>query len=164
MTTRLQLDPVAVANHVVVYAAARHTPVTNLVLQRILYFVQAAFLVEHDTSLMDVSFHRWDYGPVAPAVYYLFKAHGVGSLTQPADVLETVHFTYATLDLADVDTDVVRQIEAYVAPLLTYKAIDLVHTVVKQDLFKQRRHDDYYTDDAIQMYFDAHPTDWLWVD
>ncbi|WP_462350562.1 Panacea domain-containing protein [Fusobacterium varium] len=47
--------------------------VTNLVLQKLLYFIQAYSLVETDEKAFDETIEAWMYGPVVPEVYSNLK-------------------------------------------------------------------------------------------
>lgn len=46
---------------------------SNLVLQKLLYFIQAASLVYLGEPAFEDSIEAWQYGPVVPKVYYEFK-------------------------------------------------------------------------------------------
>jgi uncharacterized phage-associated protein len=50
--------------------------VTNLQLQKILYFAQMVCLGQHGERLCDTGFEAWDYGPVAPRVYRKVRMFG----------------------------------------------------------------------------------------
>jgi uncharacterized phage-associated protein len=47
--------------------------VTNLKLQKLLYYTQAVCLVRYDKPAFDDEIQAWDYGPVIPSVYKRFK-------------------------------------------------------------------------------------------
>lgn len=51
---------------------------TNLKLQKLLYFCHAMFAVSKNGELLikDATFQAWRYGPVIPEVYYRFNIHG----------------------------------------------------------------------------------------
>jgi uncharacterized phage-associated protein len=52
------------------YIIHRHAlPINDLKLQKILYFVQAEFLVAMNRACFDDDIEAWDHGPVVPAVY-----------------------------------------------------------------------------------------------
>jgi uncharacterized phage-associated protein len=51
-------------------------PITNLALQKLLYFVHSLFLIEHKRPLVSGYFEAWKLGPVHPAVYTAFKKWG----------------------------------------------------------------------------------------
>lgn len=48
-------------------------PITNLALQKLLYFAHALFLIERKQPLVSGYFEAWEFGPVHPAVYQSFK-------------------------------------------------------------------------------------------
>lgn len=51
--------------------------VTNLKLQKILYFVNLVHLGRSREPLVDEQFEAWDYGPVLPSVYHHLKLFGI---------------------------------------------------------------------------------------
>ncbi|QSE76299.1 DUF4065 domain-containing protein [Lactococcus taiwanensis] len=69
-------DPVSVANFIIDYAKKRKKPVSNLQLQKIMYFIQGAFLNKYDSPLINGTFSRWQYGPVIKEVYAIFRENG----------------------------------------------------------------------------------------
>lgn len=50
--------------------------VSNLKLQKILYFIQAEFLVEKNTPCFSEKIEAWTFGPVIPEVYQQYKIFG----------------------------------------------------------------------------------------
>lgn len=50
--------------------------ITNLALQKLLYFVHGLYLIETKTPLVMGYFEAWQHGPVHPAAYSAFKAAG----------------------------------------------------------------------------------------
>lgn len=69
-------DPRIVANYLLDVAAKKGIPITNLALQKLLYFAHAISLVERKTALVSGYFEAWQYGPVHPAVFQAFKSAG----------------------------------------------------------------------------------------
>lgn len=51
-------------------------PINNLKLQKILYFVQAEFLVAMNKACFDDDIEAWNHGPVVPAVYSEYMIFG----------------------------------------------------------------------------------------
>lgn len=49
--------------------------ITNLKLQKILYFAQAAHLALNDKPLFDEEIEAWRFGPVIPGIYQKYKIH-----------------------------------------------------------------------------------------
>jgi len=54
--------------------------ITNLKLQKILYFAQAYYLVMVGRNLFNDEIQAWEYGPVVPVVYKIYKKHGSDSI------------------------------------------------------------------------------------
>ena len=50
--------------------------ITNLKLQKILYFAQAYYLAKFNKPLFNNNIEAWEYGPVIPDVYRRFKKYG----------------------------------------------------------------------------------------
>lgn len=55
-------------------------PVSNLKLQKLLYFVQAYFLAKYGTPCFREDIEAWDFGPVVPAVYHRYKVYGSSAI------------------------------------------------------------------------------------
>lgn len=50
--------------------------ITNLKLQKILYFAQAYYLAKFNKPLFNNTIEAWEYGPVIPDIYRRFKNYG----------------------------------------------------------------------------------------
>jgi len=67
------IDPRSICNLMLDEAEGR-SPLTNLALQKLLYFAHGLFLVETKIPLVSGYFEAWQYGPVHPAAYKAFKS------------------------------------------------------------------------------------------
>ena len=76
MTDSPPFDPRAVANLLLDVAAEEEVAVSNLALQKLLYFAHGHFLIQTGQPLVSGAFEAWNNGPVHPAVYHAFKASG----------------------------------------------------------------------------------------
>lgn len=65
-----------VASCVVRAAIEDGHPVSNLQLQKILYFIQSEHLSSSGECLFDDEFEAWQYGPVIPSVYWSYSIFG----------------------------------------------------------------------------------------
>lgn len=74
-------DPRSIANLLLDQADEIGVAITNLALQKLLYFAHGIFLVERKTPLVSGYFEAWQYGPVHPALYQAFKAAGDSPIT-----------------------------------------------------------------------------------
>ena len=62
------------------------SPMNNMKLQRILYYVQGYFLREFGRPLFPDEIHAWKFGPVVPTVYYKYSWCGSDLLPVEHDV------------------------------------------------------------------------------
>lgn len=76
MTDSPPYDPRAVANLLLDVAAQHDLAVSNLALQKLLYFAHGHFLIQTGGPLVQGAFEAWNNGPVHPAVYHAFKSAG----------------------------------------------------------------------------------------
>ena len=60
---------------------------TNLKLQKLLYYIQGTCLSLHGQKMFQQPIVKWQYGPVVPEVYHKFKHYGNQTITfeEPID-------------------------------------------------------------------------------
>ena len=58
---------------------------SDLKLQKLLYYVQAEFLVNTDKPCFSEEIEAWDFGPVVPEVYYLYNIYGSTNIPDVSD-------------------------------------------------------------------------------
>lgn len=139
-----------VANCIIDYCNNKRRGISNLKLQKILYFVQAEFLIsklDHSACFYD-RIEAWDFGPVVPSVYHEYKIYGsaiipFGSGPTPGD--EIAPDDYAMI------LEVVEQI-------LPYSASQLVEFTHAQDPWKNayvHGLNGIISNDSIRAYFES---------
>lgn len=67
---------IELANNQVIDEDGTSEGITNLKLQKILYFAQAAFVSINDDALFADKIEAWKYGPVIKVIYDEFKVNG----------------------------------------------------------------------------------------
>lgn len=67
-----------VANALLLMADGVGEPLSNMKLQKMLYYEQGYHLAYFDSPLFPDNFEAWLYGPVVPRVYDKFKSYGNG--------------------------------------------------------------------------------------
>lgn len=65
-----------IADYVIKYCNDKRYSLSNLKLQKILYFIQAEFLVSKNEPCFSEEIEAWDFGPVVPEVYHRYKMYG----------------------------------------------------------------------------------------
>lgn len=79
------MTAVNLAQNIIFYAGTKQCKMTNLKLQKTLYYAQGYFAAEYDTPLFEDHIVNWAYGPVVPAVYYQYCSYGA-SVIVPEEV------------------------------------------------------------------------------
>ncbi len=64
--------------------------ITNLKLQKLLYYLQGYNLAIFGEKLFDDNIEAWQYGPVVPTAYQQFKGFGSAGLTLDESIVEIV--------------------------------------------------------------------------
>ena len=122
-------DARAIANTILLTARRQGVVLSNLKLQKLLYFVHGRYLVETGTPLVKGDFEAWQYGPVHPLVYSAFKDFGANDITGLAERLDPVRRMRTLIDPIG-DALVERHVAMVVGslgPLSAGQLVDLTH-------------------------------------
>lgn len=87
--------------------------ITNLKLQKLLYYAQGFHLALLGKPLFDDRIEAWRYGPVCPSVYVKFKIHGSSPLPYNSEIDFSELFSNKQMDLLDEIYDVFGQYSAW---------------------------------------------------
>lgn len=145
-------NALTVARHIVNYSHEIGYGISNLKLQKLLYFVQAEFLVstrDHSPCFSD-TIEAWDFGPVVPAVYHHYKVYGsaiIPANNSPSPAL-------FEQPIAEGDK---RLINAVVDKLIGYSAAILVNVTHNQAPWKDayiRGYNNPISNQAIRVFFE----------
>ena len=124
-------EPIAVANFVINLANRNKMLVTNLQLQKILFFLQGYTLSKYQVGIVNGSFSKWQYGPVQKNVYCTFKDYGASPITNAysdAYFDKLGQFKTQTPEMKSIDNNVRDVLKSLVLKLLEIpvrKLIDL---------------------------------------
>ena len=76
-------DVLDVGRFIINYSNDNKIPISNLKLQKLLYFVQAWFLVKKEgVPCFNNKIEAWSFGPVVPDAYHEFKGYGGGDISR----------------------------------------------------------------------------------
>lgn len=82
-----EITPQQVADYIIHFSHEHGDPITNLKLQKLLYYAQAWYLALYDKPLFDDDFEAWVHGPVLPKIYRKYKQFAWNPITEnPASV------------------------------------------------------------------------------
>lgn len=171
-----------IANYIISYCSDHELEINNLRLQKIMYFLQARFLVEKNVPLFNENLQKWKYGPVVPSVYHEYKSSGASQITKNdisqifrvPDVGEEPNFLNEyiienfSLDMVS-DRDDQLLINDTIKNLSKYEPFKLVeithsHSIWNEDeeqiLFGASNIE--YDNDKIKLYFTRNPEAIIW--
>ena len=80
---------VSLSKYVVTRCVDDGNPITNLQLQKILFFIQKAWLEKYKFPAFSEPIQAWKFGPVVPTVYYMFCGNGAMAIMQRFDGLDS---------------------------------------------------------------------------
>lgn len=144
-------NALSVAHYIVNYCNGHSQGISNLKLQKILYFVQAEFLVStsNHTPCFSDRIEAWDFGPVVPNVYHQYKIYGGAIIpTIPNDPFQQFYQT-----IADDDK---KRINGIIQQTSNYTASQLVQITHNQSPWKSvycQGLNNEITNDSILRYF-----------
>lgn len=72
-----------VANTFINIGANAPVPITNMKLQKLLYYAQGWYLATTNKELFEADFECWTYGPVCPEIYEEFRKNGSNVIGYP---------------------------------------------------------------------------------
>lgn len=93
-------DARGIANLILDRADALNLSVSNMALNKIIFFAHAWFLVTTDRQLVVQSFEAWQHGPLVQDVYHSFKKFGDRPITERANRLDTSTAQYIKCESA----------------------------------------------------------------
>lgn len=161
----MSYDVLEICRHVINYSNEQDYGISNLKLQKVLYLIQAYFLIDKtkNASCFDDKIEAWDFGPVVPAAYHEYKQYGSGDIpTIDSYILfdtDNIWNTERVKFNDDVITDEDKnRINKVVDKFSGYSATDLVAITHRQspwmDAYVPYRNNEI-TLDAIKEYFNA---------
>lgn len=85
------VNAMLLAEYILYTCMKQGEPISNLQLQKILYFIQGKYLAQKGVALFEDDFEAWQYGPVIRSVYSKYCGYGASSIVmvnQPQEKLD----------------------------------------------------------------------------
>ena len=122
-------DARVIANAILDRADQLGRPMTNLDLQKILYFMHGHFLRRHGQPLANTEFEAWPYGPVNKVAYDAFKGFNDTPIDGRAVGFDPVRRVHRDLpELKDDDAlKVLDDFLTYYFDMHTYLLVEFTH-------------------------------------
>lgn len=124
------LDGRTIANFVLDFCDARDRKVTNLALQKIVYFCHVWSLIEMDKPLVRHKFEAWEYGPVLPYLYREFKIYDRLPILKRATHIDPTDGKFRVVPYAfDQETELLlEKVVSFYSRIRAGELVDLTHS------------------------------------
>lgn len=150
-----------VCRHVINYSNNQDYGISNLKLQKVLYFIQAYFLISTPEACFAEQIEAWDFGPVVPEAYHEYKQYGSGDIPYITSYIqfdEEDIWNSASIDFSDniISDDDKKLIDMVVDKFSEYSATDLVTLTHRQAPWKDayvRGMNNAIKNESIKEYF-----------
>ena len=125
--------------------------ISNLKLQKLLYYAQGFHLAMHGVPLFDEQIRAWEHGPVVPQVWQEYREHGAGSIPCPAEV--------PIDEFTEAQAEVIKEVYAVFGQFSAWKLRNMTHdeapwaSTARDNVISHRKMKDYFVN---QLAEDAH--------
>ncbi len=114
------MNAVTLSNYVILLFEERKVPVTNLKLQKVLYYIQGYFYKHFGKAAFSDEIYNWQYGPVVPVVYYEYNDNGSAPL-KPRNYFEDCL-------ISDCEKKLIATIVEKCAVIATSRLVSMTHS------------------------------------
>ena len=125
--------------------------ITNLKLQKILYYVQGYSFFCCNEPAYEEDIYRWPYGPVVPDVYFEYNRFRANSLPEP----DNDEVTLITREMKR-DTAFLSVVDSVVQASYRYDAGELVDKTHEEAPWKETKDSEIIKQSLIEKYFNAY--------
>ncbi len=123
--------------------------ITNLKLNKLMYYAQGAFLARTGEPLFPDHVQAWQFGPVVPAIYHKYKVCGANPIVSD----EASEHTRFPEDELEVLLDVMREFGQYTGS----KLVSLTHAAGTPWSNAREKGTDVLEASEMKQYFTDHP-------
>ena len=114
---------IGIANRIICFANAdMYDLISNLKVQKILYYMQGFHLAMYDKPLFEEDIYAWLYGPAVPEAYRHFKDFGSGHIELSDNNLEKYY-----IDFSDDETKLMTDVWDAYGQYTAYKLMLFTH-------------------------------------
>lgn len=118
--------------------------VTNLKLQKLLYYAQGYSLALYGEPLFDEEIENWDHGTVVPCVYREFRCFGKQIITPILD-----------FDMSNFSSQIKNVLELVCRDYAKFSAWKLREMTHNESPWKSTKRDEVITKESIKVFFTA---------
>lgn len=136
-------DILDVSKYAINYSIQIDKPISNLKLQKVLYYIQAKFLIEKNEPCFEAEIENWRHGPVIPRVYRNFKKYFNSDIKIKQE---------NTSNFKENDRQLIESI------IISYKDVDawdMVNKTHKEDPWLSTERNEIISKESIKNYFEV---------
>jgi uncharacterized phage-associated protein len=143
-------------------ASTQHFPISNLRINKLLFFMHGWVLVQEPRGLIRNHFEAWKFGPVIPSVYETFRIHGDGAIQEPAKYVDYATGHLVPIPFNEIDSRhqaVIRNVFESYADHSTARLVTLSHeaespwTFARSSSTSDQRQGGRISNEMIRRYF-----------
>lgn len=152
-----------VARYIINYYIDAGVPVTNLKLQKLLYYIQAGFLVELKRPCFDNDIVNWRLGPVVVEVYQEYKCYGNRPIDAEQKIIKQIDYNDFTgrITLKQekfneeeiFSEEDILELNSILKPYIDMSSFELVNRTHDEDPWLKTKQNDIITHESIISYF-----------
>lgn len=116
--------------------------ITNLKLQKLLYYAQGTYLALKEQKLFSDKIKKWNYGPVVTAVYEKYKEYRNNGIDKTGKA-----------DIDEETTDILQEVYNVFGQYTAFKLSQMTH---EEDPWQNAEHNGEISAESIKEYFEKH--------
>ena len=157
-----EYNVIDVSSYIINYSNQINHPINNLKLQKLLYYVQAAVLVETGKKCFNSKIIAWQFGPAVPEVYRYYEEYGRNNIPNQ-DGCKTIKLDDKTLKMSytqpvEIDYTIKRTIRNVVDSYLnTTTSLELSKKTRKETPWKDTLLNQEIKCSEIREYYKKQP-------
>ncbi|EFA69826.1 hypothetical protein CEP10_09870 [Cylindrospermopsis raciborskii S07] len=124
--------------------------ISNLKLQKLVYYAQAWHLALYDTALFEEEFEAWVHGPVIPVLYQQYKGFGWRPIQQE---VEEPNLPENIRSFLDEVVEVYFQCDAYELERMTHQETPWIESRARGSLPMDAPCNEIITKESIREYY-----------
>lgn len=142
------MNAIDVARYLIQRNMDAGVPITNLKLQKILYYIQGYSFRQLNSEAFSDPVYRWPYGPVVPSVYFAYNINRANEICElddsSADPLKTLRAYDGMKKLVDMIDDACKDKNAAELVNMTHREKPWMEAADSKEISK----------DSIRMFFE----------
>lgn len=155
-------DVLDICRYAINYSNKKNYGISNLKLQKILYFIQAYFLLQTHKPCFRENIEAWDFGPVVPEAYHEYKQYGSGDIPTVKSYLQFDSDDIWNVERVAYDDTLIKTedkelINSVIDKFADYSATDLVSITHNQAPWKDAYNpygNHIISNESIRRYFE----------